>query len=111
MTLAYEQKPGDISIFAETDKRNDRAPDWKGSMVVPDGAKPGDKMEVAMWIKGDRGTMLAGSVKPPRQRESGDDDFRGSGSGDVAGDNRHGRGQDAGRKAAYEADMNSDIPF
>lgn len=40
-----------------------------------------------------------------------DDDFRGAGSGDVAGDSRHGRGQDAGRRAAYEADLNSDIPF
>lgn len=67
--MAYEQKPGDISIFAETDKRNDRAPDWKGSMIVPEGAKPGDKLEVAMWIKGDRGTMLAGSAKFPRQRD------------------------------------------
>lgn len=43
--------------------------------------------------------------------ERSDDDFRGAGSGDVAGDSRHGRGQDAGRRAAYEADLNSDIPF
>lgn len=44
------------------------------------------------------------------KQQSGDD-FRGGGSGDVAGDSRHGRGQDAGRRAAYEADMSSDIPF
>jgi len=69
--MAYEQKPGDVSVFKETDKRNDRAPDWKGSMLVPEGAKPGDKLEVALWAKGDKGTMLAGSVKFPMQRSAG----------------------------------------
>ena len=67
----YEQKPGDIVAFKETDKRNDRAPDWKGNMIVPQGAKPGDKLEVALWAKGDKGTMLAGSVKFPMQRNAG----------------------------------------
>jgi single-strand DNA-binding protein len=37
------------------------------------------------------------------------EDFRGTGSGSVAGDDRHGRGQDAGRRAAY--DMSDDVPF
>ena len=69
--MAYEQKSGDIAVFAETDKKNDRSPDWRGSMVVPEGAKPGDKLEVALWAKGDRGTMLAGSVKFPNQRNAG----------------------------------------
>ena len=69
--MAYEQKPGDVSVFKETEKRNDRAPDWKGSMLVPEGAKPGDKLEVALWAKGDKGTMLAGSVKFPMQRDAG----------------------------------------
>lgn len=67
--MAYQQKPGDISIFAEKEKRNDRAPDWKGSMIVPEGAKPGDKLEVAVWAKSD--TMLAGQVKFPNQRNAG----------------------------------------
>lgn len=67
----YEQRPGDISIFRETEKRNDNAPDWKGAMIIPEGAKPGDKMEVAVWAKGDKGTMLAGSVKFPMQRNAG----------------------------------------
>lgn len=81
----YEQRPGDIAIFAETDKRNDKAPDWKGTMIVPDGVKPGDKLEVALWAKGGRGTMLAGSAKPPRAQQ---DSFRGGGSGPVAGGRR-----------------------
>jgi hypothetical protein len=67
----YEQKPGDIAVFKEKEKRNDRAPDWRGNLIVPEGAKPGDKLEVAFWAKGDSGTMLAGSVKFPTQRDAG----------------------------------------
>lgn len=67
--MAYEQRPGDIAIFKETDKKNEKGPDWKGTMIVPDDAKPGDKLEVAFWEKGDRGTMLAGSAKPGRSRD------------------------------------------
>ena len=66
----YEQKPGDLAIFKEREKRNERGPDWRGTMVVPEGVKPGDKLEVAVWAKGNNGTMLAGSVKPERQRDS-----------------------------------------
>lgn len=112
--MAYEQRPGDISVFAETDKKNEKAPDWKGTMIVPDDAKPGDKLEVAFWAKGGRGTMLAGSVKPARQRESGDDGFRGQNAGGVArggGGGDHQDGQRGGtRTAAYDLD-DSDIPF
>jgi hypothetical protein len=86
--MAYEQRPGDLSIFAETDKRNDKAPDWRGTMIVPDDAKPGDKLEVALWVKGGRGTMLAGSVKQPRQRESDDDGFRRGADRSVPGSGR-----------------------
>ena len=111
--MAYEQRPGDLSIFAETDKKNDKAPDWRGTMIVPDDAKPGDKLEVALWAKGGRGTMLAGSVKQPRQRESGDDGFRGQSDGGVARGGGGGDRQDGQRgntrTAAY--DLSDDIPF
>jgi len=85
--MAYEQRPGDIAIFKETDKKNEKGPDWKGTMIVPEAAKPGDKLEVAFWAKGDRGTMLAGSAKPGRSRDDREavkSDGRG-GSGDMAG--------------------------
>lgn len=85
--MAYEQRPGDISVFAETDKKNEKAPDWKGTMIVPDDAKPGDKLEVAFWAKGGRGTMLAGSVKPARQRDDAQA-FRKSDAGGVSGSDR-----------------------
>lgn len=69
----YEARPGDLTIYKEKDKKNDKAPDWKGSalVVIPDGAKPGDvvKMEVAVWAKGNYGTMLGGQIKPGRQIE------------------------------------------
>jgi len=45
-------------------------------------------------------------------KQASGEDFRGGGAEAVAGDDRHGRGQDAGRRAAYEAEMNdSGIPF
>lgn len=102
--MAYEQKPGDIAVFRETDKRNERGPDWRGTMIIPDGAKPGDKMEVAMWEKGDRGTMIAGSVKPPRQR---DENFSSRRDGDVAGGRGAGDRQDT-RRGDFDPDS---IPF
>jgi len=75
----YEPRPTDISVFKEREKKNERGPDWKGQalVVIPDGAKPGDvvKMEVAFWVKGQNGTMLAGSIKentrqPSQEREA-----------------------------------------
>jgi len=104
----YQQKPGDIAVFMERDKRNDRAPDWKGTLVIPDNVKPGDKLEVALWAKGSAGTMLAGAVQIPRQRDQQTDDFRGNpgggGSSPMAGGERDGsRGGDG-----FE---DSEIPF
>jgi hypothetical protein len=85
--MAYEQKMGDIAIFREREKKSERAPDWKGSLVVPEGVKPGDKLEVAVWAKTE--TMLAGQVQIPRPKG----DFRSASTGGaspapVAGDGR-----------------------
>lgn len=60
----YEQKPSDIAIFKERDKRSDKAPDWKGTLVTQDG----QKLAVALRFKSD--TMLAGMVEVPRERDS-----------------------------------------
>ena len=89
--MAYEQRSGDIAIFQETDKKSDKAPDWKGTMIVPEGVGPGDKLEIALWSKGNKGTMLAGQAKEPRQRqESGgfqsrDNAASGGGGGGFSG--------------------------
>ena len=94
--MPYEQKDGDIAIFAETDKKNERAPDWKGTAVID-----GVTYEVALWAKGNRGTMLAGQIKPKQERRQSDTDrFRGGGSSGMAGD---------GRDGAFDPD--SEIPF
>lgn len=67
----YEARPGDLTIYKEREKKNEKGPDWKGSalVVIPEGAKPGDvvKMDVAVWAKGQYGTMLGGQIKPARQ--------------------------------------------
>jgi hypothetical protein len=79
----YEARPGDLTIYKEKDKKNDKAPNWKGSalVVIPDGAKPGDvvKMDVAVWAKGQYGTMLGGKISPARQIDAAprDVDFSG----------------------------------
>jgi hypothetical protein len=89
--LAYEQRPGDISVFQERDKKNERAPDWRGTALIqiPDNARPGDvvKMEVALWAKGNSGTMLAGSIKVNDRQQGGGDaqGFRRQGESRMAG--------------------------
>jgi len=56
--MAYEQRPGDISVFKEKTKTNPKAPDWRGTYTDQDGIK----WEVSFWDKSP--TMLAGSIKP-----------------------------------------------
>jgi hypothetical protein len=65
--MGYEQRAGDISVFMERDKKNPKGPDWKGTYTDDNGVK----WEVALWAKGGNGTMLAGSVKPARDRQTG----------------------------------------
>ena len=90
--MAYEKKDGDISVFMQRDKKNDKAPDWKGEALID-----GKTYEVAFWAKGNTGTMLAGSIKPARDKTQ---DFRGSGSASVS---RH-RGDDP-------SPFSDEIPF
>ena len=86
----YQQKPSDIAIFKERDKRSDRAPDWKGSLVTPDG----QKLNGALWFESD--TMLAGKVEVPR-----DGDFRREEADRGRPDSMAGSGRD----------LDDDIPF
>ena len=54
--MGYEQREGDIAVFRNDNKTNEKAPDWKGTAVIN-----GQKMAVAFWEKNSR--MLAGSIK------------------------------------------------
>lgn len=57
--MAYEKKEGDIAVFFQKNKTNDRAPDWKGEVLID-----GELKTVALWIKNDG--MLAGKVESKR---------------------------------------------
>lgn len=59
--MAYQQKNNDISVFYQDQKRNERAPDWKGTALIG-----GVVYEVAFWTKSE--TMLAGVIKPKEAR-------------------------------------------
>ena len=99
--MAYEQRDGDIAIFAERDKKNDKAPDWKGTAIID-----GVKYEVALWEKGNNGTMLAGNIKPAQRRDSN----RGGGSSSSRGRDD---GFSGGRGAVEDRTqgLDDDLPF
>jgi hypothetical protein len=94
--MAYEKRDGDIAIFQQADKRNERGPDWRGEALID-----GKTYEVALWFKGGKGTMLAGQLKPARERQpQAEDSFRGgAGRGGSQGVAGHGR------------DLDDEIPF
>jgi hypothetical protein len=64
--MAYERKPGDIAIFRDYKKKNERAPDWTGSFLDENGVE----FKVALWEKGQSKTMLAGRIEKARPPEA-----------------------------------------
>lgn len=60
--MAYEKRDGDIAVFKEKEKRNDKAPDWKGTALLD-----GVEYQVAFWQKS--ATMLAGKIDVSRKRQ------------------------------------------
>jgi hypothetical protein len=98
--MAYEQKPGDIAIFRNERKDKETQPDWKGTLITP----TGETLEVAVWEKGGKGTMLAGNVQIPRQRsDNAAADFRGERTGGGGGTPVAGNGGGD--------PFNDDVPF
>jgi hypothetical protein len=106
--MAYEKKPGDISIFKNDRKEKDTHPDYR--IVGLD--LNGDKIKGALWLKTDRNgnKFMAGKIEPDLPR----DDFR---SGDAGSVPRSGGGgshtQSGGRdnRQTDRYDLNDDIPF
>ena len=45
--MAYEMKPGQGSIFKNDKKTEDKHPDYKGSLMTPDG----QECWVSVWVK------------------------------------------------------------
>lgn len=101
--MAYEQKPADIAIFKEKSLKSDKAPTWRGTLITPSG----EKLAIALWDKGDSGTMLAGKVEVPRERTGGDagDDFRSTDRGSAGGVSG------GGGRSSGDFDPDSEIPF
>jgi hypothetical protein len=105
--MAYEKKPGDISIFKNDRKEKDTHPDYR--VIGLD--LNGDKIKGALWLKTDRNgnKFMAGRIEHDVPR----DDFRSndasgvSGRGGGGGYPQSGRGGDSA--SAY--DLNDDIPF
>lgn len=61
--MAYERRDGDIAVFKEKEKRNDKAPDWKGTALLD-----GIEYQVAFWAKS--ATMLAGKIEVSRKHST-----------------------------------------
>jgi len=57
--MAWESKPGDISLFQAGQKKSEKQPDWRGTVNID-----GVDREVAMWNKTTKSgdTFLSGKV-------------------------------------------------
>jgi hypothetical protein len=55
---SYEQKEGDIAIFYQSKKTNEKAPDWTGKCLVD-----GQEKKISLWYKND--TMMTGKIQEP----------------------------------------------
>jgi hypothetical protein len=82
--MAYEKRDGDISVFQDKKKTNDKAPDWTGTALMD-----GIEYRVAFWQKS--ATMLAGKIEIARKKQ---EEPRGGGG-----------------STGFENPMDEDIPF
>lgn len=49
--MAYEHKPGSGSIFKNEHKTSENHPEYRGSVITPDGKK----WDVSLWVKKSQG--------------------------------------------------------
>lgn len=67
--MAYEHKAGELTLFKNERKENDRQPDYKGRGCGLDG----QPLEIAGWLRqGQRGTFMSIRISVPR--DHGDTD-------------------------------------
>jgi uncharacterized protein (DUF736 family) len=95
--MAYEEKPGDLSVFKNDKKTEERHPDYR---IIGTGLD-GRKVKGALWLKKDRNgkTYMSGKIEEDTyvKPSDGDDSFLARRQGNVAG------------RDSY--DLNDDIPF
>lgn len=65
--MAYETKPGTWSLFRNDKGDNEKAPDYKGKLVTPDG----HEFEIAGWLReSQKGVKyMSGTVKEPFKKQ------------------------------------------
>ena len=67
--MAWEQKEGSGSLFQNDKKGNEKAPGWRGDIMLG-----GTVYELAGWVKttskGDKFVSLAGKVKESRTNQA-----------------------------------------
>ena len=65
--MAYETKPGDVSIF-KNNTENPKAPQYTGTCIAPDGTT----YRISLWVKeGQKGKFFSGRMETPMQKQSG----------------------------------------
>ena len=63
--MAYEPKAGNFSLFKNTNKTSDKAPDYRGDGLDLDG----NEIQVAAWIKqGKNGAFMSCLIQPKQER-------------------------------------------
>lgn len=60
--MAFEQKNGTVSIFKNDKKMSDKAPEYSGKLVTPNG----ETFDISLWVKESNGKkFFSGTIKPP----------------------------------------------
>lgn len=78
--MAYQQKPGQGTLFSNDYKKSDNHPDWKGTAVAHRDIKAGETIELAGWIKsGAKGDYISVKLSDPRERPVADNTRMGGG--------------------------------
>ena len=66
--MAYEQKPGDFTLFKNDKEGNEKRPDYTGNGLSLDGSK----IKVSAWIKqGKSGKFMSCRFQPLTQAPAG----------------------------------------
>lgn len=78
--MAYEQKPGQGTLFQNSYKKTDSHPDWKGTAVAHRDIKAGETIELAGWIKsGAKGEFISMRLSDQRDKPVADNTRMGGG--------------------------------
>ena len=68
--MAYEPKPGDVSIFRNV-SNNERAPTMKGYAIAHRDIRAGEKLDLAVWKQSPKNggdAFLSGKISDPYQQ-------------------------------------------